>query len=68
MSAVNFSSCVTTIAGRWALNETLGQLTLAFPRQLSYETVTVRLKFNYTLKEGLSGFYRSQYTGLHPLE
>ncbi len=50
-------------AGRWALNETLGQLTLAFPRLLSAETVTLVLHFNYTLAQGLSGFYRSHYEG-----
>ncbi len=47
------------------MNDTLGQLTLAFPRLLSEETLTVLIRFNYTLSQGLSGFYRSQYTGKH---
>ncbi|BDA42905.1 Aminopeptidase N [Coccomyxa sp. Obi] len=49
--------------GRWAFNETLGQLTLAFPNQLPLDqSVSILLHFNYTLQQKLSGFYRSHYS------
>jgi hypothetical protein len=53
-------------AGRWAMNKTSGQVMLAFPNVIADEQVTILIRFNYTLNEGLSGFYRSQYSGAIP--
>lgn len=48
------------------MNDTLGQLTLAFPNQLPLDQpVSLLLHFNYTLQQKLSGFYRSHYSGEH---
>lgn len=46
-------------------NEDLEQATLRFDRELdpSFEAHTLKMGFNYTLSDGLSGFYRSSYEG-----
>lgn len=54
-------------AGLWSLNATSEQLTLAFPNAVEVSQLTLLIKFNYTLSEGLSGFYRSTYKGALPL-
>ena len=54
-------------AGLWSLNATSEQLTLAFPSALPVSELTFLIRFNYTLSEGLSGFYRSTYKGALPL-
>ena len=51
------------MAGKWKFNETSEQLTLAFPAVITAPQLSLLLRFNYTLNEGLSGFYRSSYTG-----
>ncbi len=51
------------MAGKWKFNETSEQLTLAFPTVITAPQLSVLLRFNYTLNEGLSGFYRSSYKG-----
>ena len=53
-------------AGLWSLNATSEQLTLAFPSALPVSELTLLIRFNYTLSEGLSGFYRSTYKGALP--
>lgn len=45
------------------MNQTTGQLMLAFPNLIYEDQVTVMIRFNYTLNQGLSGFYRSHYSG-----
>jgi len=54
---------VTILAGKWRFNETSEQLTLAFPKLITASQLSLLLRFNYTLNEGLSGFYRSSYKG-----
>ena len=51
------------MAGKWKFNETSEQLILAFPTVITASQLSVLLRFNYTLNEGLSGFYKSSYTG-----
>ena len=51
------------LAGKWKFNETSEQLVLAFPAVITASQLSVLLRFNYTLNEGLSGFYRSSYKG-----
>lgn len=51
------------MAGKWNFNETSEQLILAFPAVIAASQLSVLLRFNYTLKDGLSGFYKSSYTG-----
>lgn len=53
------------LTGRWKFNETSEQVTLAFPKVITVPQLTLLLRFNYMLNEGLSGFYRSSYKGAH---
>ena len=49
--------------GEWRLaGSSLQQLTLQFPTVLS-GPVTVSIEFGYPLRDALSGFYRSTFTG-----
>ena len=54
------------MAGKWSFNETSEQVTLAFPIVITAPQLTLLLRFNLTLNEGLSGFYRSTYQGDTP--
>ena len=54
------------MAGKWRFNETSEQVTLAFPKVITAPQLTLLLRFNLTLNEGLSGFYRSTYQGKIP--
>ena len=52
--------------GEWRLaGGNLQQLTLQFPAVLS-GPVTVSIEFGYPLRDALSGFYRSTFTGANP--
>ena len=48
------------LAGSWAFNDQ-EQLILQFDDVITSPTVSFAIHFNYTLKQGLSGFYRSSY-------
>ncbi len=50
-------------------NEDLWQATIQFDQEVEAGTQpqTLQLGFNYTLSDGLSGFYRSFYKGLLPI-
>jgi len=51
------------IAGKWSFNNQ-EQLILEFEEAIQPATnVSFAVHFNYTLKKGLSGFYRSSYKG-----
>jgi len=56
-------ACNALRAGEWRLaGDNLQQLTLQFPAVLS-GPVTVSIEFGYPLRDALSGFYRSTFTG-----
>ena len=52
------------LAGHWALDKDLEQLSLRFPSVLSPPRARIALHFNYTLSRGLSGFYLSNLTSV----
>ncbi|KAK9845543.1 hypothetical protein WJX84_010042, partial [Apatococcus fuscideae] len=67
-AGLNISSVYVSnqaVSGSVTYDEDLGQATLRFDREVdpSFEPHTLKMSFNYTLSDGLSGFYRSSYKG-----
>lgn len=54
------AKCVVTHAGSWKFNDQ-EQLILEFDEPITTPNVSFAVHFNYTLKQGLSGYYRSSY-------
>ena len=55
------SKLVETCAGSWKFTDQ-EQLILEFDDPITDPKFSFVVHFNYTLKQGLSGFYRSNYT------